>query len=55
MLMVHDYVVSDPPNNDNQRFFIDAPMIQCCAIMIKRIVLQQNEIVKNRQVLIAEK
>ena len=57
MLMVHDLVLSEPPNNDYQRLFIYAPVNQFCAIMITRIVLQQNtkcQKTENRQVLIDE-
>ena len=57
MLMVHDIVLSEPPNNDYQRLFIYAPVNHFCAIMITRIVLQQNtkcQKTENRQVLIDE-
>ena len=57
MLMVHDIVLSEPPNNDYQRLFIYAPVNQICAIMITCIVLQQNtkcQKIENRQVLIDE-
>ena len=41
MLVVHDSVLSEPPNND-KRLFIYVAMNQWCAIMITHIVLQQN-------------